>query len=297
MTPGAQNCRSDHWLIWSTPAPSRAFARLIRKCPAPVSPLFEDLSYPVEWESYTRTGIDPITVERKQMLFTLRPFQEVGEQRIGFEPGRVHGTGLAQQTHRFVLLRRRPAPLIDDQAAFPYRALNQCAREDQLGGAWNRDFKRGYVAIEVFNSTCDHIGRADTECDWSHLLDAGRILPTLAVDDSHGDTDATGRAWTWLKLSSLSPEAVLQALRTGCGYSSTGPVINDFRIEKGHITLSCSPAETVYFVVHNTVAGAVHRAEGTPIRSVTRALPGNWSCFRAVVVGASVLVLAATALV
>jgi hypothetical protein len=146
---------------------------------------------------------------------------------------------------------------------------------------------KGYAAIEVYNSTCDHIGRADTECDWSQLLDAGRMVPALAVDDTHGDADTTGRSCTWLKLPELTPEAVLQALRTGCGYSSNGPVIEDFRIENGAIVLSCSPAAAVYFVVHNAVTGAAHYAGAQPLRSVRRELPSDWKCFRAVVVDGS----------
>lgn len=146
---------------------------------------------------------------------------------------------------------------------------------------------KGYAAVEVFNSTCDHIGRADTECDWSHLLDAGRIVPAVAVDDTHGDKDTTGRSCTWLKLKKLTVENVLEALRTGCGYSSNGPVIEDFRVEKGQVVLSCSPAAAVYFVVHNAVTGAAHYAGDEPIRLLKRDLLPGWTCFRAVVVDAA----------
>lgn len=156
--------------------------------------------------------------------------------------------------------------------------------------AWSRyrydqyAYVKGYVAVEVFNSGARDIGRPDSERDWTQLLDAGRMLGAVATDDSHGAKAGTGCAWTWLKMRELTPSAVIEAIRTGCTYCSTGPVIEDFRIrDDGHIVLKCSPAKYVYFVVHNAPAGGVEFADRQAIRQVIRPLPSIWQRFRVVV--------------
>jgi hypothetical protein len=145
----------------------------------------------------------------------------------------------------------------------------------------------GYAAMEVFNATCDEIGRADSETDWTHLLDAGHVVPAVAVDDAHAYPRDACRGWVWMKLGKLTAGHVMDALRTGCYFSSTGPRITDFRIEHGRIRLRCSPAQAVYFVVHQPFGGAAYRADGKPIREVEMGLPPDWTCFRAVVVDAA----------
>jgi hypothetical protein len=141
----------------------------------------------------------------------------------------------------------------------------------------------GFIALEVYNTTTDGIGRADSEADWCHLLDAGRMLPAVAVDDSHGQHDRFG-GWTWLRLGRLSVASALDALRAGCFYSSTGPRIHDFRVAGGAATVRCSPVERAYFVAHSW-HGRRRKAEaGGSIRAFSAPVGSDWVYVRAVVV-------------
>lgn len=145
----------------------------------------------------------------------------------------------------------------------------------------------GYVAVEVYNGTADTIGRACSETEWSQLLDAGRVIPAVAVDDSHGRGDIF-QGWIWLKLEQLTPQAVMAALRTGCYYSSTGPRITDLRLsEDGRLNLRCSPAQAVYVIAHNAGLGAAYHAGRKPLRAFSLWVPPEWTCFRVVVVDAA----------
>src|SRR5690606_5840839 len=81
-------------------------------------------------------------------------------------------------------------------------------------------------AVEIFNGTSvDHNDRPD---GW-YLLDLltarGLRYSACATDDAHFNPAradvATG--WVWVKSETLSPESLLEALKAGYYYASTGP--------------------------------------------------------------------------
>lgn len=142
----------------------------------------------------------------------------------------------------------------------------------------------GYIAMEVYNSTCDGIGRAESNEDWSHLLDAGRMLPAVAVDDAHSLVDPF-RGWTWLKLPRLNVESVLNALRTGCFYASTGPEIHSFAVKRGQVQLTCSDAAVVYLMADDAGGSRRWPEKGRKtVNSVSEPVHKYWKYVRAVVV-------------
>jgi len=60
--------------------------------------------------------------------------------------------------------------------------------------------------------------------------------------------DACG-AWIMVKAPSLKEHDVLESIRGGLFYSSTGPEIKEIRVDgDGVIHVECSPARTVSFV-------------------------------------------------
>jgi hypothetical protein len=141
----------------------------------------------------------------------------------------------------------------------------------------------GYIGLEIYNTTCDKIGRSSGELDWAHLLDAGRMLPGVADDDAHREIDRFG-GWSWLRLKRLTVAAVMDALRTGCYYSSTGPKITDFRVRRGAAEVTCSPVEFIYLSAQ-TYHGARRKAEaGKAIRKFICPVGKDWAYVRAVAV-------------
>jgi len=143
----------------------------------------------------------------------------------------------------------------------------------------------GYIGIEVFNATCRHIGKAYSSVPWDDLLMAGRLLPAVAVDDTHGDRDFH-QGWTWLRLERLSAEAVLDSLRTGCFYGSCGPVIEDFRVANGRATVHCSPVREIRLMV-NACGGHARRAAGDELTYAEMPLAVEHRYIRAEVVDAA----------
>ena len=112
----------------------------------------------------------------------------------------------------------------------------------------------GLVGIEVWNAGCElEIGRGDSSLHWDEALEAGHALTALATDDSHHPGYDSAFAWTMVRAAERSQEAVLDALRRGRFYSSTGPAIHHVEHDDGAVVVQCSPAESV------TLVSARHR--------------------------------------
>ena len=72
------------------------------------------------------------------------------------------------------------------------------------------------VGIEVFNAGCElEVGRGLSSVHWDELLDAGRVCPAIATDDSHHPGFDSDHAWTWVRAAEHSAAAELRALATG----------------------------------------------------------------------------------
>lgn len=103
-------------------------------------------------------------------------------------------------------------------------------------------------AVEIYNHGCE------VECDRAsglHHADVlarqGRRLSFIATDDthfSHGNMDAFG-GWVMVKSETNEPDALLQALKDGAMYSTTGPDFVDIEIAGDEVIVSCSPVNAV----------------------------------------------------
>jgi hypothetical protein len=114
------------------------------------------------------------------------------------------------------------------------------------------------TGIEVFNAGCElEVGRGLSSVHWDELLQDGRICPALVTDDSHHPGFDSDHAWTWIR-AERSRESVLGALRTGCFYGSTGPLIHDVETTDGGVVARCTPARSVTLLTGKTSGTAVN---------------------------------------
>lgn len=137
-------------------------------------------------------------------------------------------------------------------------------------------------AIEVYNHTC--AVQADRP-DGTYLLDQmlldGLHLNAIATDDAHfrdqtnSNADAFG-GWVMVRSESLTPEALLAALKAGSFYASQGPELHHLELKDHQLIIECSAVERV------TLLGPRARAVTLSGTSMTRAsLPvegfeGDW---------------------
>jgi hypothetical protein len=123
----------------------------------------------------------------------------------------------------------------------------------------------GPIGLEVYNGVAD-VGyqKGYSHVHWDDLLTAGRHLWGLAVDDAHWlpwRADA-GLGWVMVKATELSTPAILEAVRLGRFYATTGPAINNMYVEGDEVVISCSPAMSIAAIGERWFCSAARSATG-----------------------------------
>ncbi len=101
-------------------------------------------------------------------------------------------------------------------------------------------------AVEIYN----HGSKVEVERgeDWPFcdmLLNEGWRLSAYATDDAHAMTHDAFGGWMMVHAEELCPDALLESMKAGRYYSSTGPEIHDLRIEDGEVYIECDPASVI----------------------------------------------------
>lgn len=139
---------------------------------------------------------------------------------------------------------------------------------------------RGYLGLEVYNTSCElAIGKGLSSVHWDGLL-ARNLRPLgFAVDDAHSrerpylPSDSCG-AWINVKADRLTLESIMDGIRLGLFYSSTGPEIRDIEIKDGEIMVSSSPVRSIAFI-SNDWLGQKNTAETDSIDEAAYGLRGG----------------------
>jgi len=126
-------------------------------------------------------------------------------------------------------------------------------------------------ALEVYNTGADFsIGRGYSEYVWDEALSDGAYINAVAADDTHDYETTCGLAWVMVKSPELTVEGIMDALKCGRYYSSTGPEIKDFRIDGQRIIAETSPCTRID-LISNTYLGSSYHADLNDQKTVTEA--------------------------
>ena len=102
-----------------------------------------------------------------------------------------------------------------------------------------------YLGIEIYNGVIHHHEGSPLATDkWDMLLSEGRKLWGFANDDSHS-SEHVGVAWNMVQVKERGKESVLEALRLGSFYASTGVAINSIRVYGQTIFVSTQNASRI----------------------------------------------------
>jgi len=80
--------------------------------------------------------------------------------------------------------------------------------------------------------------------DWNRL---GKPIWGLANDDGHRIEQHLG-GWNMIKCEEFTIESMLESLKAGSFYATTGPEIHDFYVEDDIVHVKCSPASMVSII-------------------------------------------------
>ncbi|MDJ0612788.1 MAG: CehA/McbA family metallohydrolase [Rhizobiaceae bacterium] len=121
-------------------------------------------------------------------------------------------------------------------------------------------------AVEIYNHGCE------VECDrgrgfyvLDQLLSENRKLTLCATDDAHFHAPDQFGGWVMVKAEANEPEALLDALKAGRHYSSTGPEIHNIVWGSETVEVECSPACNI------AVLGFGSRTAGKNGKGITHA--------------------------
>jgi len=105
----------------------------------------------------------------------------------------------------------------------------------------------GPIGLEVYNAVCEYLNaKGSSSVHWDDVLSRGRRWWGLGVDDAHAAVQS-GKAWVVVKAEALSREAIVEAMRAGCFYSSTGPTIEAVEVGE-EIRVRTSPVTEINFM-------------------------------------------------
>lgn len=136
------------------------------------------------------------------------------------------------------------------------------------------------AAVEVFNATCENRnGRGFSDVHWDQMLNAGRGIWAIAVDDTHDPTIEGAYGWTMLKLGEPTREALVEAVLNGHCYASTGVTIHNLAIEDRRMHVLCDPVLRIGFITGPAAGGGRMRYNviGPGLYEASFELPESYS--------------------
>jgi len=217
---------------------------------------------------YARAGYDVlaftdhwrITDDESVDALVVVPGIELNCNLPGARDGHVLGYGVSADETELHALAQEHADLQDTSDWIEeHGGIAYLAHPYWTGVTPGIELPDNVVGIEIYNAGCElEVGRGLSAVHWDELLEAGRLCPAIAADDSHFPAYDSDLAWTWVKASERSQTAVLSALASGSFYSSTGPLIRDVTRDGDSVEVICSPCRSITLVSGRATGAAVH---------------------------------------
>jgi len=109
---------------------------------------------------------------------------------------------------------------------------------------------RNYTLLEIHNghplvNNLGGGGSPSAESIWDAVLTSGKLVFGVADDDSHyfkriGDptVPTPGKGWIYVRASELTPRGILDAIKKGDFYASTGVELSDYQANAEHVKIT-----------------------------------------------------------
>lgn len=108
------------------------------------------------------------------------------------------------------------------------------------------DIWQGYAGLEIYNGVIGRLDGSSYASDrWDMMLAAGRRVWGFANDDSHLAEGETGLGWNMVYSADASPAAIIDAMRAGRFYASTGVVITQLQVDGLRVTIKTANADRI----------------------------------------------------
>lgn len=138
----------------------------------------------------------------------------------------------------------------------PNWSLNTCETYCRL---------KGLCGLELINGASQRSSDMDyTPLVYDQMLRSGQRLVCVAGDDNH-NVPHFGTAWTMVKASKLSYDALIQGIETGNCYASDGPSIEELYVEDGTVHIQTSEAVGIFLTTAGRRKACALSENGAPL--------------------------------
>ena len=137
----------------------------------------------------------------------------------------------------------------------------------------------GFHGIEVYNHVCHWLnGKSIGLVHWNAVLEKNPDTPGLAVDDSHISSKHSGWNGGWIQVNvpELTTENVLNAIKAGNFYSSTGPAFQKLSYNNGTVSFESSPIQFARLVGPRYYAKQTGNFDGSTFTEAAFEIPAEW---------------------
>lgn len=120
---------------------------------------------------------------------------------------------------------------------------------------------QGCFAFEIVNTGSINGGCGTDEYLWDYALERGKRILALAGDDTHRygpDENCCGGSFTMLSAGEFSRKGLVQAIKDGAFYPSTGPLIHDMRVVNDTLHMEFSEAVRANIIGRDYLAKGFH---------------------------------------
>ncbi len=112
---------------------------------------------------------------------------------------------------------------------------------------------QGYAGIEIYNGVIERLEGTPLATDrWDKLLAQGRRVWGFGTDDAHAPQDVA-LAWSVVQVDSRTPEAIIESLRTGRFYASTGVTVQNIGVQGNTISITTENAQRIRLISNSGV--------------------------------------------
>jgi hypothetical protein len=147
------------------------------------------------------------------------------------------------------------------------------------GNSFGEAKRWGFHGVELYNHVCQWLnGKGDARPYWHAMLaDAPRTLG-FASDDAHTSSSHPGwnGGWVVVQARSKTPSAIMESLRLGRFYSSTGPEFRSIVCRAGEVIAETSPIQFARLVGPKSVGRRIGSFDGALIDRISFEVPPEW---------------------
>jgi hypothetical protein len=216
-------------------------------------------------DHYSQNGYDFLSITDHGTLVDPDPLDNRGMVLIPGQEISI-GNSFAGTTYHIVAANIQESIKIPDfdHTQDPQRAIDLTAKQGGFAilahpywsGLHTQDLLRlkGYLGVEIYNTSCDvYRGTGYSSSQIDALLASGSRPLIFATDDHHGEPEPMKPsdacvAWIMVKARDKKLKSIVEAIKKGLFYSSTGPTLKNIELKSEGIHVETSPVRHITFI-------------------------------------------------